>query len=267
MRVRRLPAPALFCSTACGTPAAAADAAAAGADADADAAYDAAATAILADYYQRNPTTATDLGLHQFDGQLEDYSRAALVDELAALARFRTELERIDPKALAEKNRLDREMLLGWLETRRLTDIEIQPLLRDPDVYSSGLANSAFSLIKRDYAPARERLVHLIEREHAMPTALAEARRNLDHPPRVYTEIAIEQIDGSVDFFRTAVIDAFTDVKDPALQAEFKKTNDAVIAALIEYKRWLEQRSAAALGRLASPGAPTSIERCSPHPR
>ena len=34
-----------------------------------------------------------------------------------------------------------------------------------------------------------------------MPNALAEARKNLDNPPRIYTEIAIEQLDGNRDFF------------------------------------------------------------------
>ena len=45
----------------------------------------------------------------------------------------------------------------------------------------------------------------LIAREQKMPAALADARKNLDNPPRIYTEIAIEQIDGNIGFFKTAV--------------------------------------------------------------
>ena len=73
-----------------------------------------------------------------------------------------------------------------------------------------------------------------------MPAALAEARKNLENPPRIYTEIAIEQLDGNRDFFKTAVAAAFPDVKDKALLAEFKQANDAVIAALGDYKKWLQ---------------------------
>jgi uncharacterized protein (DUF885 family) len=207
----------------------------------ADAAYEQAAGEVLADLYRRNPTYATDLGLHQFDGKLEDYSAAAVSDEIAAIGRFRTALERVDPRSLTQQNRMDREMLLGSLETRRLYAEVIRGWAKDPDSYSSGITNSAYSLIKRDFAPAPERLGHLIERERAMPAALAEARRNLDHPPRVYTEIAIEQLDGSQEFFRTVVVAAFADVKDAALRAEFKKTNDAVVAALGEYKQWMQK--------------------------
>ncbi len=82
-----------------------------------------------------------------------------------------------------------------------------------------------------------------------MPAALAEARKNLDNPPRIYTEIAIEQIDGNRDFFRTAVPSAFPTVTDKALLAEFKQANDAVIAALDDYKKWLQERSAEAVER------------------
>ena len=95
-------------------------------------------------------------------------------------------------------------------------------------------------MIKREFAPPDERLRQLIAREKAMPAALAEARKNLDNPPRIYTQIAIEQLDGNRDFFKTAVPAAFTEVKDKALLAEFKAANDAVIAALGDYKNWLQ---------------------------
>jgi uncharacterized protein (DUF885 family) len=96
-------------------------------------------------------------------------------------------------------------------------------------------------MIKRSFAPAEERLRKLVLREKAMPAVLAEARKNLQNPPEIYTKIAIEQLDGSRDLFKTAVPMAFEGVKDAALLAEFKQANAAVIAALDEYKSWLEK--------------------------
>jgi uncharacterized protein (DUF885 family) len=95
-------------------------------------------------------------------------------------------------------------------------------------------------MIKRKFAPPEERLRKLIAREKAMPTALQEARKNIEHPPRIYTQIAIDQIDGNRTFFQTAVPGAFKDVTDKALLDEFTKTNAAVIAALGDYKKWLQ---------------------------
>src|SRR5208337_4176842 len=80
----------------------------------------------------------------------------------------------------------------------------------------------------------------LVEREKKMPALLAQARVNLKNPPRIYTEIAIEQLPGIVSFFEHDVPLAFADAKDHALKAEFVVTNAAVIAALNNYLGWLK---------------------------
>jgi uncharacterized protein (DUF885 family) len=80
----------------------------------------------------------------------------------------------------------------------------------------------------------------LIAREKQMPTLLGEARVNLKNPPRIFTQIAIEQLPGIISFFRKDVPLAFADAKDPALKAEFEKSNAAVISSLEDYLAWLK---------------------------
>ena len=109
------------------------------------------------------------------------------------------------PRRCRRPTQLDREQLLHAIDSRLLTLEVVRPWARDPDTYSSGLTNTAYIMIKRAFAPPEERLRQLIAREKAMPAALAEARKNLENPPRIYTEIAIEQIDGNRGFFQTAV--------------------------------------------------------------
>jgi hypothetical protein len=46
-----------------------------------------------------------------------------------------------------------------------------------------------------------------------MPALLADARVNLKNPPRIYTEIAIEQLPGIVSFFEHDVPLAFADAR------------------------------------------------------
>jgi hypothetical protein len=81
--------------------------------------------------------------------------------------------------------------------------------------------------MERKFAPADDRLRSLIAREKQMPALLAQAHANLDNPPRIFTEIAIEQLDGNRSFFETAVAAAFPEVTDPALVAAFKQAIDA----------------------------------------
>ena len=206
-----------------------------------DSAFSELAHSYLEEIYRRQPTQATFLGIHKYDDQLEDYSRQAVMDAVASAHQFRDRLAAVDSKTLSAANQLDREQLLHAIDSRLLTLEVVRPWAKDADSYSSGLTNTAYIMIKRNFAPAERRLRLLIAREKAMPAALAEARKNLENPPRIYTDIAIEQIDGNRGFFQTAVASAFPDVSDKALLAEFKDANDAVIAAFGEYKKWLQE--------------------------
>jgi uncharacterized protein (DUF885 family) len=94
--------------------------------------------------------------------------------------------------------------------------------------------------MERPYAPADARLKSLVEREKQMPQVLLEARKNLKNPPHIYTEIALEQIDGEISFFQTDVPSAFTDATDADTKAAFAKSNAVVIEALKSYESWLK---------------------------
>jgi uncharacterized protein (DUF885 family) len=205
-----------------------------------DSAFTALAGEYLEDIFRRQPTQATDLGIHTYDDQLENYSRQGVMDAIAAARRFRDRVNAIAPSGLSPDQQLDREQLLHAIDSRILTLAVVRPWAKDADSYSSGLTNTAYVMIKRRFAPPEERLRKLIAREKAMPGALLEARKNIEAPPKIYTQIAIEQIDGNRTFFETAVPGGFKDVKDQVLLDEFKKTNDAVIAALVDYKKWLQ---------------------------
>src|SRR5262245_11948882 len=66
-----------------------------------DAAFTSVAAEYLEDLYRRQPTQATDLGIHKYDDQLENYSREAVVEAVASARRFRERVAAIDPAALS----------------------------------------------------------------------------------------------------------------------------------------------------------------------
>src|SRR5213075_2228411 len=103
------------------------------------------------------------------------------------------------------------------------------------------ITNSIFVIMARRYAPQTERLKAVIAREKQMPAVFAAARANLKNPPKIYTEIALQQTPGIVSFFEKDVPQAFGEVKDPKLLADFKTSNAAVIAALKDYQTWMKQ--------------------------
>ena len=183
-------------------------------------------------YFPFNPTAATFAGMHDYDGRLEDYSRAGVERRVGALDGWLIDFGHEPPSS-------DRDIVLNYIRASKLELETIRMWERDPDRYSSGITSSAFSIMARKYSSPEKRLRSLIAREKAMPKVLADARANLKNPPRIYTEIAIEQLPGNISFFESDIPLAFQDVKDKTLLAEFSASNAAVIAALREYQAWL----------------------------
>ncbi|QHN02533.1 DUF885 domain-containing protein [Granulicella sp. WH15] len=191
-------------------------------------------------YFPFSPSGGTALGLHQYDSQLEDYAPAVIQKQIALRKDFEKKIAAIDPSMLDASVAADQQILLANLRSSLLTLETIKPWETNPDTYSSGCAGSAFVIMSRNYAPANTRLKSLVEREKLMPALLTEARTNLKNPPKIYTEIALEQIDGLVSFFETDVPSAFKDATDPDIKADFAKSNAAVIAALKSYGAWMK---------------------------
>jgi len=196
--------------------------------------------AYFEDYFKANPSQATSVGFHQYDHQLEDFSLAAHQRNRRQLLAYLKEFQAINPLPLSQGDRDDREIMIASIQSNLLEEDHVQLWRKNPDAYSGGVTGSIFTLIKRNFAPAPERLRSVIEREKQIPRALLQAREVLRNSPKIYTDIAIEQLPGNVDFFQTTVPETFQDVKDPALLAEFKRSNDSAIAALKEYQTFLQ---------------------------
>ncbi|MGB6159890.1 MAG: DUF885 domain-containing protein [Acidobacteriaceae bacterium] len=200
----------------------------------------------LADHYFSDvvfhfgPTNATQIGFHQYDTKLEDYSRAGVESEIAALRGYEQKFDSFPAAGLDESTQGDLAIMRDNIKGNLLELETIRGWEKNPDNYSSGITNSAFVLMERDFAPVDERLRSLITREKQMPAVFTAARQNLKNPPRIYTEIALEQLPDIISFFQSDVPDAFKGAKDPATTAEFRKTNGAVIAALENYQGWLK---------------------------
>ncbi|WP_446745491.1 DUF885 domain-containing protein [Silvibacterium acidisoli] len=191
-------------------------------------------------YYKFSPTGGTAAGLHKYDPILEDYSSAGVEKEIAALKQYEAKFDAVSETGLDLSTQGDLAMVRNNIRGALLTLETIRPWEKNPDNYSSGITNSAFVLMERKFAPADDRLRSLIAREKQMPAVFAEARKNLKNPPKIYTEIALEQLPDIISFFENDVPSAFTDAKDKATIDEFHKTNAAVIAALKDYEQWLK---------------------------
>ena len=190
--------------------------------------------------FQYDPVQGTQAGFHQYDAMLPSGSRADIDAQTAALRKFEREVDSFDARGLSPVAAADRELVLAQIRGQLLTLEVIRPWEKNPDVYSSGVSNAVFVIMSRNFAPAAARLKSVIAREKLVPRLFQSARENLKNPPRIYTEIALEQMPGIVSFFLNDVPAAFKDVRDAPLVAEFQEVNRAAIDSLNAYRAFLE---------------------------
>jgi hypothetical protein len=180
-----------------------------------------------------SPSNATTTGFHQWDSRLEDFSDSAIKRHADLLRQFEREVSAFPPA------QMDRDLVLANIHSALLDFESVRGWEKNPDLYSSTASNAVFVIMSRKFAPVESRLESAIARETAIPKLLGAARANLKNPPKIYTEVAIEQLPGIISFFEKDVPAAFTEVKSPALLARFRKANADVIAQLKSYQVWL----------------------------
>jgi uncharacterized protein (DUF885 family) len=186
-----------------------------------------------------NPEQTTELGDHRFDSQLTDYSAQARAKELATQKEFRDKLNAIDGSRLTGANNIDFRILKENIDYQIFRAEELKEPEWNPLVYMQSLANSLYLLVARDFAPPEQRIPNLRQRMEAIPRVIAQAKANLQHPPRIHTETAIEQAQGAINLARKGLTPLLDRV--PQMKKELAPLQEKTAAALEDYKKWLEK--------------------------
>ncbi len=186
-----------------------------------------------------SPETATSLGLHKNDAELDDRTTAGHdrgVDREEIMLKALKERFKA-PKASAAA-RTDLAMLIGTLEVDIRSKRVQRPLQRQPNLYVSPL-NAIFLMTARDYAPAAERARNVVARLEKVPKIIEAAKANLLNPPRVWTEVGVD---------RAASAKAFLEAQRPFLVAALPGEGARIDAALKasenayeDYKKYLQK--------------------------
>jgi uncharacterized protein (DUF885 family) len=131
-------------------------------------------------YLRAFPTRATELGRHDWDGELEDLSTTALEAWLAFNRRTRNRITVLTRSAnLDSEDRLDLE-LLGRQVEQEIFALAVEKRPRQDPLYWTGiLGNATVFLLVREDRPLKERLANAERRVARLPRLLLQARRAL----------------------------------------------------------------------------------------
>jgi hypothetical protein len=113
----------------------------------------------------------------------------------------------------------------------------------NPQIYVGEIAGGIFSLLQKEYAPARVRALAATRRLEAVPALLATARANLVHPVSLFARLAIDAARGGDDLYLGSLM-TIADSLTPDEHARLVRARDTAIRELHGFADWLEQRRA-----------------------
>ena len=193
-------------------------------------------------YFEWNPSAATSVGLHEYDEKIEDYSAAAIAKRIEKLQRLQRQLAGLPSPRTADES-IDIEILDGQIRAELLDLETLETWRHNPMNYVSVPGGAIDNLMKRNFAPAAERLRSVIARLKGIPRMIAAMKQNIDNPPHEFTDLALRIAHGSVGFFKSNVANWAKDAagNDTALLNEFAMANTAAANSLQEATNWLEK--------------------------
>lgn len=211
-------------------------------DAAVDAAFADLSKRALDTWMQLSPVSATQIGDHRYDSELDDLSAAGQQKTVAAYKALLGELDKIDVAKLGRENQVDAAILRNQLQSEIWNAEVLQSGKWDPQLYN-GIAGSAiYGLMAREFAPLPERLKSATARMEKLPAIFDQARENLDpaRVPKIHAETVAKQNKGIlsiVDTFITPHIGELPQADQQRLQAAI----DGLKKAVDEQQTWLDK--------------------------
>jgi uncharacterized protein (DUF885 family) len=197
------------------------------------------------DFYEwrdrEDPVTSSDQGKHTWDDRLSDHSPEAVASRAAHVARLLERVRSADVASWKRDDIVDWLLFRSQLERVHFGDTVLKPEATNPQVVVGEASNAVFSLIKKDYAPARTRAVAATKRLRAVPRLIEQGKHNLTSPIRLYAELAASSARSIDPLYDDSLMTLAGDLT-PAERQELVAAKDNALAALHGFAGWLEKK-------------------------
>lgn len=198
-------------------------------------------------YYQWRddayPVGTSDNGDHRLDTKLTDYTWSAVLARRAHVAELLGRVRAVDDASWPKDDRVDRVLFQAELARADFFSRTLDEEAANPQIYVGECSNAIFSLLKKDYAPARTRALAATARLEQMPGLLETARTNLTHPSKLYATLAIQAARGGDGLYTGSLMTLAGGLKGAELK-RLERARDGAVRALHDYADWLEAHRA-----------------------
>jgi uncharacterized protein (DUF885 family) len=208
----------------------------------ADEAFERLAEQYIVDLPSFSPVSATLIGDHSADDQLDQVDQRARDALVAAYSGYLQAIAAIDRDELSRANKVDAELLRADIESSLWHLETLQEWAWNPLVYVNLSGSAIYGLVARDFAPLEERLGNAAARLEQMPRFLEQARASIDpkRVPKIHAETAVQQNLGLVSIIDTMIVPemgALTSATSDRLNAAIEVAKNAIA----DHQTWLEE--------------------------
>ncbi len=192
-------------------------------------------------YLDLSPDRAVNLGLHEYDGIIEDVSLSGIQKEKAILESLYKELLQIEYDGLSIENKFDYDLIKWSIESINFDFDEIEGFKRNPMTYALMFVNMG-NYLYREYAPFEERLKAIMNIMKDIPKAIEHAKVNLNKSvPKIFCKYAKRFTSGYEDFFKNEILNEIEAKKiDKTLVEEYKELSKTTIEAFNDYIKYID---------------------------
>jgi len=210
--------------------------------APADAEFENLAERYVGDLSKFSPVTATLMGDHSADHDLDQVSEKARDAKRHLYVEYREALAALDRQDLSRANQVDAEMLHNEIESNLWSLETLQDWAWDPLIYVNIAGSSIYGLIARDFSPLEQRMQAAASRLEQMPRFFSQARAALrpEQVPKVHAETAVQQNAGLTSIIDTMIVPIMGELS-PATREQLSAAIETARDAVAEQQTWLEE--------------------------
>jgi uncharacterized protein (DUF885 family) len=210
--------------------------------APADAEFERLAEQYVGDLSKFSPVSATLIGDHSADHELDQESAEARDAKRRLYIDYRDTLAALDRNELSRANQVDAEILRNEIESNLWSLEALQDWAWNPLVYVNIAGNSIYGLIARDFAPLEQRMQAAASRLEQMPRFFGQAQASLqpERVPKVHAETAAQQNPGLTSIIDTMILPIMDDLS-PATREQLSAAIETARDAVAEQQTWLEE--------------------------
>ena len=194
-------------------------------------------------WLQQDPYFAVYEGAHQYDGKWADWTPAGLKARGDFLRGVIASAKGYD--GLSKDDAFTRDYMVKVAEGQLFWLEEADQPHKNPAWYVGAFDPNVY--LTREYADRPTRLKALLAFLQGVPAAASQVQANLKGPlPKSFIQFGASAFGGYAEFYKGDLLQAFADVKDPALQQQVADAAIKASAAMDGLTVWLKGQEGSA---------------------